>query len=290
MKRFAILSVLALVNCGGSSDAPPEESMITLTMSPFVVPAGSEVYRCQNFANPFGGDGAFDAIESHMTPGSHHLFVFYRDGITDGPVEECGGLEFSPGPFATQLRDERMNYPAGIAAAIGAGQGIRLNAHYLNTTSQDISPTVVVKFRRVNPNAHYQLAGMFVMSTLKLEIQPHESKTIPVDCAAPADMNLVSVSSHMHQHGVAFRSDVGGQFLYSSETWHNPPREAFDPSRLIKTGDKIHFECDYVNQTDSTLTFGESASTNEMCVLFGQFYPYDPNGQVSLDCSPKDPQ
>jgi len=54
-------------------------------------------------------------------------------------------------------------------------------------------------------------------------------------------------------------------------------------------GDKIHFECDYVNATSSALTFGESASTNEMCVLFGQFYPYDTGGQVSLDCSPKEP-
>jgi len=95
--------------------------MITLTMSPFVVPAGGEVYRCQDFANPFGGEGAFDAIESHLTAGSHHLFVFYRDGLTNGPVEECSGLEFSPGPFATQLRDERLDYPPGIAAMVAAG-------------------------------------------------------------------------------------------------------------------------------------------------------------------------
>src|SRR5262245_48943428 len=107
MKRALVLSVLALVGCASSNPAPttgPDDSTITLTMSPFVVPARSEVYRCQNFANPFGGEGAFDAIESHMSPGSHHLAVFYRDGITDGPVEECSGLEFSAEPFSTQLR------------------------------------------------------------------------------------------------------------------------------------------------------------------------------------------
>jgi hypothetical protein len=290
MKRLAILSVFALAGCGGSSDVPDTESeTITLTMSPFVVPAGGEVYRCQDFANPFGGEGAFDAIESHLSVGSHHLFVFYRDGITNGPVEECSGLEFSPGPFATQLRDERLDYPSGIAAVIGAGQGIRLNAHYLNTSSQDLSPTVVVKIHRVPPNVPYHRAGMFVMSTLKLDIEPYQSKTIPVDCTAPADMNLVSVSSHMHRHGVAFRSDVAGQFLYTSSTWDDPPRKLFEPSRVIKMGDKIHFECDYVNNSASPLTFGESASTNEMCVLFGQFYPYDTNGQVSLDCSAAGP-
>lgn len=288
MKRFASLSVLALAACGGSAEAPSAEadaSMITFTMSPFVVPAGGEVYRCQNFANPFGGEGAFDAIESHMTAGSHHLLVFYRDGITDGAVEECSGLEFSPGPFVTQLRNDRMDYPPGIAAVINAGQGIRLNAHYLNTTSEDISPTVVVTLHRVAANAQYQRAGVFTMTTTKVDILPYESKTIPVECTSPADMNLLSVASHMHRHGVGFRSDVGGQFLYQSATWDDPPRQVFNPSRVIKTGDKIHFECDYVNNSASGLTFGESASTNEMCILFGQFYPYDTEGQVALDCS-----
>jgi hypothetical protein len=288
--KAAVLSVLVLVGCG--SPAPGAESdgsTITLTMSPFVVPAGGEVYRCQNFANPFGGDGAFDAIESHMTAGSHHLAVFYRDALADGPVEECSGLEFSAGPFATQLRDDRVQYPKGIAAVLNAGQGIRLNAHYVNTTSQDLSPTVVVKLRRVAADAKYQRAGLFTMTTLNVDVQPYQSKTIPVDCTAPADMSILSVTSHMHRHGVAFRSDVAGQSLYTSSTWDDPPRQFFDPARQIKMGDKIHFECDFVNRTASALTFGESASTNEMCVLLGQFYPYDAQGQVALNCTPPDP-
>jgi hypothetical protein len=292
MKRASILSVLALVGCGGSGASPapaPDDSTITLTMSPFVVPAGGEVYRCQNFANPFGGEGAFDAIESHMTAGSHHLAVFYRDGISDGPVEECSGLEFSAGPFGTQLRDDKVTYPPGIAAVMTAGQGIRLNAHYVNTTSQDLSPTVVLKLHRVPPDAQFQRAGLFTMTTLKIDVQPYENKTIPVDCTAPADMNILSVTSHMHKHGVAFRSNVAGEALYTSSTWDDPPRQFFDPSRLIKSGDKVHFECDFVNQTASPLTFGESASTDEMCVLLGQFYPYDPDGQVAIDCSPMSP-
>jgi hypothetical protein len=223
-----------------------------------------------------------------MSPGSHHLAVFYRDQISDGPVEECSGLEFSAGPFGTQLRDDRVEYPPGIAAGIAPTQGIRLNAHYLNTTSTDLSPTVVVRFRRVRPGAEYQRAGLFTMTTLKLEVPPLESKTIAVNCSAPADMNLLSVTSHMHSHGVAFRSDVAGQPLYTSSTWDDPPRSFFDPVRTIKMGDNVHFECDFVNRTDTALTFGETARSDEMCVLLGQFYPYDTDGQVALDCTPGD--
>ena len=87
MKRASVLSVLALVGCASSNPAPPgssDDGMITLTMSPFVVPAGGEVYKCQNFANPFGGaDTEVTAFESHMTKGSHHLLLFYKPGATE---------------------------------------------------------------------------------------------------------------------------------------------------------------------------------------------------------------
>jgi hypothetical protein len=290
MKTPAVISsILALLGAGCASSnhaAPTDDSTLTLTMSPFVVPAGSEVYRCQNFANPFGAEAAFDAIESHMSVGSHHLAVFYRDGIADGPVEACSGLEFSAGPFGTQLRDDKVQYPPGIAAGIAPNQGIRLNAHYLNLTSTDFSPTVVVKFHRVDPGAQYQRAGLFTMTNLKIDVPPLQSKTISVDCTAPSNMNLLSVTSHMHSHGVAFRSFVAGEPLYTSSTWDDPSRQFFDPVRTIKMGDNVHFECDFVNGTDMPLTFGETARTDEMCVLLGQFYPYDSDGQVALDCTP----
>jgi hypothetical protein len=290
MKPLFIASIVVTTGCGSSSSTPDDAGeYVTLTMSPFVVRAGEEVYRCQNFANPFGGDAAFDAIESHMTGGSHHLATFYRDSIADGPIEECSGLEFSAGPFGTQLRDDRVDYPPGVAAGISAGQGIRLNAHYLNASSQDLSPSVVVKFRRVRPGAKYERAGLFTMTTLKIDVPAQQTKTISVDCTAPTDMNLLSVTSHMHQHGVAFRSEVAGESLYSAFTWHDPPRQFFNPARLVKMGDKIHFECDFVNTGTIPLTFGESANTDEMCVLLGQFYPYDTDGQVALDCTPDGP-
>jgi hypothetical protein len=292
MNKTTMLSVLALVGCGSSATdpaTPPDDSTITLTMSPFVVPPGGEVYRCQNFANPIGAELAFDAIESHMSAGSHHLAVFYRDDIANGPVEECSGLEFSAGPFATQLRDDQTKYPAGIAAVLDPKQGIRLNAHYVNTTSQELTPSVSIKIHKVPANAQFQRAGTFTMTSLKIDVPAFGKATIPVDCTAPDDMNILSVTSHMHKHGVAFRSDVSGETLYASSTWDDPPRQVFDPSRLIKKGSKVHFECDFVNGGDTPLTFGESAATNEMCVLLGQFYPYDTNGQVALDCSPPSP-
>src|SRR5262245_2776085 len=82
------------------SGGTPGEQTVTLKMTPFTVPPGGEVYKCQNFANPFGGANAEIArFESHMTPGSHHLLVFYQEQLEDSTLQDCSGLEFGPTPF-----------------------------------------------------------------------------------------------------------------------------------------------------------------------------------------------
>src|SRR5215831_1905142 len=100
---------------------------VTITMDSFDVPPGGEVYKCQNFANPFGGaDAEIGGFESHMTVGSHHLLLFYRDGATDGPLEDCSGLEFAATPYSTQLPNDSLSFPSGVAAKLPSTQGFRI--------------------------------------------------------------------------------------------------------------------------------------------------------------------
>src|ERR1700722_10565969 len=56
----------------------------TLTITPFTVAPGAEVYMCQWFANPFGGqDVDIVEIDGQMSEGSHHFFVFNMATDTD---------------------------------------------------------------------------------------------------------------------------------------------------------------------------------------------------------------
>src|SRR5262245_14890758 len=64
----------------GSGAGGGSGKSVTLKMTPFTVPSGGEVYKCQNFANPFGAEAEVSAFESHMTPGSHHMLLFYKEG------------------------------------------------------------------------------------------------------------------------------------------------------------------------------------------------------------------
>lgn len=247
---------------------------VTIELDSFEVGPGEEVYKCQNFANPFGGaDVEVSAFESHMTGGSHHLLLFYKDGAEDGPLTNCSGLEFAATPYGSQLPDDSLTFPAGVAAAIPSTTGIRLQSHYLNVTGETITAHVAVTFHLAEPGTVTDLAGVLFMVQPEISIPPMSTTTISYDCNVPLDMHVMKASSHMHKHGVKFRSTVAGETLYDTDDWDEPPPALFAPPRELKAGQPLHFECTFQNDSTETLTFGESAMSNEMCILTASFYP-----------------
>jgi len=56
---------------------------------------------------------------------------------------------------------------------------------------------------------------------------------------------------------------------------------------MLNPGDSINWTCTYNNTTGSTLTFGDSALKNEMCIFLARFYSA-PSGN-DIECqSPSD--
>ena len=257
---------------------------LTLTMTSFTVPAGGEVYRCQNFANPFGADVDVSAFESHMTSGSHHLLLFYKDGATDSAEEDCSGLEFAATPYSTQLPDDSVEFPAGVAALVKANTGFRLQSHYLNTTNQPIDAHVELTFHTVKPETVTAHAGVLFVVEPNFAIKPNSTSIVSHTCSLPFDMNVIKAGSHMHKHGTHFDATVGAETVFETTTWDEPKPALFVPAKPLKGGDTLKFNCTFVNNTPDTLTFGESAETNEMCIFVSSFYPV-PEGQTTVDCN-----
>lgn len=263
----------------------PIGDTVTLTMDSFDIPPGAEVYKCQNFANPFGGAEAEVAMfESHMTPGSHHLLLFYEDGATDTKVEDCSGLEFGPTPYSTQLSQDSVSFPPGVAAVIPPSKGLRMQSHYLNTTQSTITAEVKITFHLAAPGTVKDHAGvMFVVQPFIL-VPPNSTKDVKHTCDIPFDMFALKTASHMHKHGTKFTSNVGGLPFYDTTEWAEPKPSIFDPPRQLKAGEKLSFTCTFVNNSPDTLTFGESAESNEMCILVTSFYPL-PSSDPTIDCN-----
>ena len=256
---------------------------LTLTMEPFTVPPGGEVYRCQNFANPFGADVDVSAFESHMTSGSHHLLLFYKDGATDSAEADCSGLEFAATPYSTQLPDDSVELPAGVAALVKANTGFRLQSHYLNTTSKPIDAHVALTFHTVKPETVTAHAGVLFVVEPNFAIKPNSTKIVSHTCSLPFDMNVIKAGSHMHKHGTHFDATVGAETIFETTTWDEPKPALFAPAKALKGGDTLSFHCTFVNNSPNTLTFGESAETNEMCIFVSSFYPV-PEGTTTVGC------
>jgi hypothetical protein len=256
-------------------------------MDSFTVPAGAEIYNCQNFANPFGGmDTEVSGFESHMSVGSHHLLLFWEDasdpanyvptGSPNGPLQSCSGLEFAATPYGSQTQDDSLTFPPGIASLMPGTSSFRIQSHYLNTTSATVTAQVEVTFHIAAPGTVTAQAGVLFVVDPKIKVLPATSATVTDDCTLPQDMNLLRVESHMHRHGTHFLASMAGSTIYDTTTWSDPKPALFAPAKSFKQGDPLHFECAFTNTGTTTLTFGESALTNEMCILTASFYPITP--------------
>jgi hypothetical protein len=268
---------------GASTGGTAGTTQVTIKTDVRTVAKGEEAFFCQNFANPFGGPVDVVRSESFMNPGSHHLFVFYEEGATDGPVEDCSGLEYQRVLHTAQTPQHLTTYPAGVGRHVEAESGLRIMAHYLNTGDAAIDAQITVVFDVVpGGTAEMQAASLF-FNNLGVYVPPNGPGSATKTCTIPHEARIIDVVSHMHKFGVKFKAETNtGEVVYEGEDWDEPTPKHYDPAMLVPAGSSITYTCDYINTTSQFLTFGDSALTNEMCILSGTYYPA-PNGQ-SIIC------
>ena len=287
---------------GGAVVLPPGTQQYTFTMDQYQVDPGAEFYGCQDIPNPFGADVAIVKTESTVSLGAHHLYAFqipteqaeFNSGAPattppftpDGkktPIFTCpgGGFEFHPYIHLSQRQDDVISYPDAVGRSLKAAEAIRMMVHYLNTEATPISvgAKVTVNYRQAT-EVPQLAAGIFVFAPA-LQV-PTGMSTLTFSFPVTQDMNFLQVTGHMHRRGKHYeaiiRSAAGDvRPFYTSDSWEEPPTQNFSPPLVLKSGDTVEYTCTYQNDTGMTLTYGESAASNEMCNIFGVFFPA-PNG------------
>jgi hypothetical protein len=265
---------LVTIDDAAAALVPAAAYSVTLTMDTFTVPPGGEVYKCQDFANPFQGQPV-DIIryDLAMNPGSHHMLLLYTPNATDGPAVDCpqGGLQIGPFTFGAQSMKATQEYPAGI------------DSHYINSGSSPIQGTVKITMFVAPQGLVTQHAGVLQFIQMGFSIPPTgQPYTITSSCPVGQDMSLLWADSHMHQRATHFEATSGGMTLYQTDVWSDPPAAAFSPPLQLKANANVTWSCTYVNDTSGPLTFGESALTNAMCNFGATFYPVqDPSNPVT---------
>jgi copper type II ascorbate-dependent monooxygenase-like protein len=266
----------------------PDPSTVTLKMDDFTAQPGAEVFMCQDFDNPFGGlDVAVGRTESTMTPGSHHMQVFYGATTAQRTLQTCANPnEFRPMLHIAVQPHQLEAYPQGMAAKLKGSTGLRMQLHYINSDTAPRTVSVTLTLTKVDPASVQKWVAQIHYNRVAMTIPQGAGQQVTTSCSIPSTfgpIGLVSAVSHMHKRGVHFvATSSTGSMLADVTQWDGAPPIHYDPPVMLSPGDRISWTCTYNNDTGRTLSYGDSAESSEMCIYIARFFS-SPNGD-DIEC------
>jgi hypothetical protein len=260
----------------------------TAQLAPLPVNAGADETLCVVAPLDNDADVVATAFVAELQQGVHHVIVYRVPGAAASPspapcLSFDGALEGSAEPlFLADAPKVTFDLPAGAGALLHAHEMVRIEAHYLNASSQALTPGATVTVRGV-PAAQagsYQPAGFGVWATEKIAIPPNASgDTGSLFQAGIGGTTIFGVTSYEHALGtdVTVRTasgpaDAQGTVVLDDKNWWNPALVAVSPPAAQDGRGGLAFRCTWLNTTTSAVAFGESAS-GEVCLVGVYYYP-----------------
>jgi hypothetical protein len=295
--------VFFLPSCSGSSHTngvspPSDTSVATASIGPIAVAAGEEKTVCIVKALDNAEDIVATSFISDLAPGSHHL-IFYRSAATAEQLTPttCNPFEGLLGgdvPLVIVTRGHlEYDLPSGVGIKLAKGQLLKIEAHYINTTSAPIQGvgSVQVKGTPLATAGSFQAADVGLWGTSNISVPAQSSFTTPVNFQKGiAGTKIFALTTHEHHLGTqaqvwasAQAGDVAHPIANDTD-WANPAFVTFQEPLTMDGTNGLSYQCAWKNPTDTAVSFGESA-LNEMC--FAIFYYYPSHGtDICLDgCS-----
>jgi hypothetical protein len=263
----------------------------SVAFDPLTIQPGEEDTQCviRRLSNPTPLH--VGKIHNVLGPGSHHLIV-YRTNDTEEQL-----TPFACQPFVdlltpekgtplmiTQKPDDLLTLPAGVAFTVDTEQMVRLEMHYINTTSAPIEVTATSTFIPMAEGTFENEADFLFFGNPDINIPPHGSQTLgPTFLPVPsnlADSKFFGFTGHTHHWGTnvtvaSSDSELGAaKMIYDIENWrwNEPPTVYVDPPVQVASGGGFHLTCEWTNGSENSISFGESA-TAEMCFFWTYYYP-----------------
>jgi hypothetical protein len=212
------------------------------------------------------------------------MFLFREPAVVadSNGVEDCSGVEFRDYVHLAQRPQIKWTYPPGVARLLRGSDGLRIAVHYYNPTSSELTGQISVSLSYVDPTEATFLAAPIFLNQTLLAVPPGPSTALR-QFLVPYSIQMIRSVGHMHSRGKLFSAVTNtGQTVYDTTNWAEPEERVFDPPLTIAGGSTITWSCTYENPTGTVLTFGESATINEMCIMYGLFYPTDPNANQGV--------
>jgi hypothetical protein len=228
-----------------------------------------------------------------QSEGGHHVIFFYTMNHVTPGTHLCTNAEMTDFQFALPgaTHGQTFTLPGDLAVKIPKGGQVVVNHHYLNATAHTIpqAQSALNVYYAAQSVPHTPASLMVVMDT-ELTV-PTGSSTYTINCTVDQAYRAWSLVPHMHNWGTHITVDdtpaSGGsaQRLFDLD-WNSDYAFDFQAVAMTKSptapfvfnaGDKIKIVCDYLNNTSSTLTFGD-----EMCLLVN--FTVDENNNGNMQC------
>lgn len=286
-------------DCGGSTVVDPDEIACPNKVSfyshadgnmnaPAPVPTGQNEYICYYFRSPFNTNQVAGAWLPHITNTDHvHHWILYRlaslpAGATDGSARPCsaaGGGTFimgwAPGQGPTVLTED-----VGLQLAERSGEWLSLQIHYWNPqgAAGQTDNSGVDFCVEEQPREH--MAGTLAIVGAVPTMQPRTMGTATGNCAnITRPLTIIGSGPHMHNTGTRFRTELirtnGERNLFVDvNPWRFDEQTTYmhSPPIQVNAGDRMVVTCDYYNNTNRVVRFGEETEM-EMCMNFALVYP-----------------
>ena len=171
--------------------------------------------------------------------------------------------------------------PADTAMVVPGGAVLLMNTHYLNASPRPLETEARLNLYLIPRAQVTREAGIIFFYNPFIHVAGNSRASARMSCPIRKDITLLNSQSHMHRRGVdyvAYLTDPAGTWideLYRTKEWEDVILRRYEPSRQLTAGQRIDYQCGYDNKESRTVIQG-LATTDEMCMFLGLYYPRDP--------------
>ena len=269
-------------------EKPPIDKTYDMFIGDWDMKPGKEVTKC-TLKRLENVDPIFvTGLKTKLANGSHHLIVYKSDETEEQPIPfDC--IPFTEGLIGgtfpliiSQMPEEHLEFPNGVAMKLEANQMIRIEAHFLNYFPEDITAHADVTFETIKEEDVVAEANMLFYGTPDFSVKANSiTQTEWYRLSQWPDTNVFALTGHTHKLGTNVEvyktsgTEDDGDEIYPLDqpfNWAEAPVIQYDPPLAFGKGDGFRYRCTWDNPTDKNVVFGESANA-EMCFFWAYYYP-----------------
>lgn len=267
-----------------AGDNPPAEGFRIQT-PPITIEAGQEITYCYYTTINIPRAMGVKRWSSVMTPGSHHLIVFFQEhGKQDGTIDQdCGGVggggisNLPVWTYSAQQPTQEQVMPAGVGMQVNQGQKAYVQMHYFNASDAPLEARVTIDAEAYAAAETFTPAAAYITYNTEINIPPMSTSSVQGTCSVPQGTKFFTMSTHAHKRATLTRVTDGGSMVFESMNWEEPDARTWmaAPFYEFSTG-SLTYRCEYDNRTGptsgQTVREGDSAPTDEMCMAVGYYF------------------